>query len=130
MAKRKPTAPKRDPATLYRTRLEANKAALGAQQARWSPNLQNRLELFSARLLYAATAPTNKTRGLRKRLLERFFRAETRHPAHRKALYRSAKAVLGAAASKNPVAFERTRAELRGVRERARRATPPRKGKR
>ncbi len=116
MAKRKPDtrARREDPAARYRAKLEARRvAAQEAQTARWSPGVRDRMALMFARLLHTATAPTTKARGLRKRFLERWLLgAATRHPAHRKALYRASKAVLSAAKTNNAATFQQSRDEL------------------
>lgn len=117
MTKRKPNArpDREDPAAKVRAKLEARRAAAqGARAPRWSPGVRDRLSLTFARLLYTATAPSTKSSGLRKRVLERWLlRPATQHAAHRKALYKAAKTVLNAARTRNPAAFARSRDELR-----------------
>lgn len=114
MAKRKPDTPKQDAAVRYRARLEARQTALAAAQtARWSPGLRDRLDLGFARLLHTATAPTTRASGIRKRVLERrVFRAATQNAAHRKAIYRASKAVVGAARTGDAATFKRANSEL------------------
>lgn len=116
MAKRKPdTLTKRgDPAAKYRAKLEARRAAVHeTQTARWSPGIGDRLTLTFSRLLYTATAPTTKSSGLTKRLLERWLLgAAARDAAHRKTLYRASKAVLSAGRIRNPVTFKQSGDEL------------------
>lgn len=115
MAKRKPDTSKQDAAVRYRARLEARQTALAtAQTATWSPGLRDRLDLGFARLLHTATAPTTRASGIRKRVLERrVFRAATQSAAHRKAIYRASKAVVGAARVKDMATFRRANDELR-----------------
>ena len=115
MAKRKPDTSKQDAAVRYRARLGAKQIALAAaQSANWSPGLRDRLDLGFARLLHTATAPTTQASGIRKRVLERrVLRAATQSAAHRKAIYRASKAVVGAARVKDMATFRRSNDELR-----------------
>lgn len=141
MTKRKPNTALKwdDPATKYRAKLKAKKAAtrevraeaqgagavqgvvqrpaqkspVQSQSAEWSPSIRDRGSLAFARLLHTATAPHTRTSGVRKRFLERWvFRAVTRHAAHRRALHRTSKAVISAARAENPPAFLAAKIEL------------------
>ncbi len=115
--KAKTRSPQHDPASAYRSKLEARKAAAQAREAAtWSPSLNDRFEILFATLLHSATAPRTRFSGIRKGLLERYvFPAATRHTADRKALFRSSQSVMSSAHAKNSLSFRQAKSELQSL---------------
>jgi hypothetical protein len=118
MAKKAKTrSPQRDPASAYRSKLEAHKTAVQEREAsHWAPSLRDRYDLLFASLLHTATRPSGKLGSVRKDLLERYvFRAATRHAADRKALFRLSQSVLRSAQARNTLSFQQARNDMQGL---------------